>query len=404
MNLTPLSKSTYRTFTACPWKAHAHKNLGFTFRSGPAAGLGIEVHLLIAQVLQGRLTRDEAQQRASSIEAAELIARALGNDPIGSDRDQLVEQYVAIDEHGNLTSTNPDDIPETTVAHGRVDRIVPNFNNELLVMEWKTGHVYTDDPFERHLYAGLLARALFPGAPKIRFIREYIRTGKRADWVYTFNQAGTTVSIQGPKGRPKTMHDDDGPFVSYLRAIARRIETTAPQATPGKHCTNWCGDPCQFLGAECPLASPVRAMIDDKVESTWQSSSSDVLGSIAENPEFKIIPDQASWAWNGVMQLEQFVSRVKKRLKEWARDNGPIQVGDNRYGWAPGIENVVDAEYALQFMLDANLPMESMCKAVNISKTSIAKLPREFHHVKEALMTLAVTTRQGKPKFDLLKS
>lgn len=399
MNLTPLSKTTHRTFCVCPWKAHAHKNLGFPHHSGPAADIAVEVRLLLAQVLEGTLTHGEAHQKATSTEIAGLVARTLAADPASHTVPQMVRQYVAIDKRGCLVSSDPKTVPENACAHGYLDRIVPDWNGELLVVEWKTRHVEQDDPFSRHLHAGLLARALFPKALKVRFVREYVRTGKRPSWLYTFNQDGTEVCIQGPRGRPKRMHDDQGPLQAYLQAVVRRIEATAPEPFPGEHCTNWHGAPCQFLGRECPAESPVLALIDADVASESHQASSEVLQSMATDPDYVITPEQASWAWTGVSQLEQMVSRVKKRLKAWARDNGPIRVGEDRFGWTNRTENVVDAVYALGFMLKAGVPLEAICTSITMSRTSIGRLPGEYDHIREALMAIAVTTRQGKPTF-----
>lgn len=403
MKLVPLTSSAYRTFTLCPWKAHAHNNLGFALASSPETRLDFEVRHLLARILRGTLTLEEARHRGASGEAVDLVARALADDPIPLDADQLVEQFVAIDECGQMVSVDPDNISERAVAAGYIDRMVPSHEGELVVVRWQTGQVQPDDPFERHLTAGLLARSLFPDAGTVRFIAHNIPTGSHSTWVYTFGDEDTSVAVQGPRGRPSIMRDEEGPLVAYLRAILKRIEAAHAKPAPGDHCTNWNGSACQFLAAECPLAPSVPAVVDEFVQPAWQRSSAGTLRSIAVDPNFEILAEHASWAWNGVLQLEHFVGQVKKRLKTWALDNGPIHVGDDRYGWGAKNENVVDAVYALQFMLDKKLPLDALCKAVNISKTSLERLPKEFHHIKTALLTTAVTAQQGKPRFGLME-
>ena len=76
---------------------------------------------------------------------------------------------------------------------------------------------------------------------------------------------------------------------------------------------------------------------------------------------------------------------------------------DDRYGWAAKTENVVDTVGALQFMLDADVPLETICQAINISKSSIERLPKEYHHIKQALLGTAVTPKEGKPRFGLME-
>ncbi len=403
MKLVPLSSRTYRTFIMCPWKAHAYENLGFSRGSSSESELDFGVHHLLGQALRGRLTPEEALRSGTSIEAADIVVRALADDPIPLNAEQLVGQYVAIDERGRLVSTDPDDISEKAVAHGYLDRIVPNHGDDMVVVKWKTGQDNLDDAFERHLTAGLLARALFPDSHKVRFIRHHIPTGSCSYWVYSFDDGGSSVSVQGPRGRPSLLHDENGPMVAYLRAVLRQIEATQAKPAPGDHCANWNGLPCRFLAAECPLSAPVQEIMDQCIQPPWHGSSAETLRSIAVDPCFDIRSEHASWAWNGVLQLEHFVSQVKRRLKDWAKDNGPIHVGDDRYGWAEKTENVVDAVYALQYMLDRNLPLDTICKAVNISKTTIERLPKGFHHIRQALLATAVTERRGKPRFGLLQ-
>ncbi len=403
MKLAPLSSRIYRMFTVCPWKAHAHMNLGLAPHSGPAADPDFEVRHVLAEALRGRLTLQEARQRAGSPEVADLVSQAMSDDPIPPDAEQLVEQYVAVDECGRLVTTDPDSISEKVVAHGFLDRIVLHQGREMAVTAWTTGRDRHDDVFERHLCGGLSARALYPDIRIVRFIKHNIRTGRRSAWVYRFNDRGTSVSIQGPRGRPSVLHDEDGPLVAHLRALVRRIQATESRPVPGDHCTDWNGSRCRFLAAECPLGPAVSSVLDEYVRPVSKDSSTETLRRIASDPDFHILPEQASWAWNGVLQLEHFVGQIKKRLKAWAGENGPIHVRDDRYGWAAKTENVVDTVGALQFMLDADVPLETICQAINISKSSIERLPKEYHHIKQALLGTAVTPKEGKPRFGLME-
>ncbi|MFH1118083.1 MAG: hypothetical protein V1792_29530 [Pseudomonadota bacterium] len=403
MRLVPLSSDTYRIFTVCPWKAHAHNNLGFAPEPGPASDPSLEVRHLLGHALRGRLTPEQALQRGASREAADLLARTLADDPVPVGAEQLIDQYAAVDEYGRLVTTDPDSVSERVVAHGTVDRIVLHGNGEMSVTAWTSGYNRSEDPFERHLCAGLLARALFPDTRVVEFIKHDIRTAVRSSWVYTFHGRGSSVSVQGPRGRPSLLHDEDGPLVAYLIAVLRRIEAAEPKPLPGEHCLDWNGSRCRFLAAECPLGPSVSAVIDGEIRPMGQDSAALSLRGIASDPDVEILPDQASWAWNGVLQLEHFLGRVKKRLKTWAEENGPIHVGDDRYGWASKTENVVDTTAALQFMLDAKMPLEAVCQAINISKTSIERLPKQFHHIRQALLGTAVTPRQGKPRFGLME-
>lgn len=77
MNLSPLSKSTWQTFEKCPWKAHAHKNLGLESIAGPAAEAGKEAHSLIEQIIKGEISPEDAMASASDPEIADWVQTAL---------------------------------------------------------------------------------------------------------------------------------------------------------------------------------------------------------------------------------------------------------------------------------------------------------------------------------------
>lgn len=82
MYLQPLSKSTYSTFEKCPWKAHAHKNLGIPSKSSPAAELGVKAHELIAAILKKEISQDDIDIFAETDDIAEMTRAAFLYFPI----------------------------------------------------------------------------------------------------------------------------------------------------------------------------------------------------------------------------------------------------------------------------------------------------------------------------------
>jgi hypothetical protein len=82
MFLQPLSKSTYSTFEKCPWKAHAHKNLGIPSESSPAAELGVKAHELIAAILKGEISKEDIDVFAEDNDIAEMTRAAFIYFPI----------------------------------------------------------------------------------------------------------------------------------------------------------------------------------------------------------------------------------------------------------------------------------------------------------------------------------
>jgi hypothetical protein len=102
--------------------------------------------------------------------------------------------------------------------------------------------------------------------------------------------------------------------------------------------------------------------------------------------------------------MDHFLTEATHRIEEWSKTNGNIDIGGHRYGWKNTNTNDVDTEFVLEQLIKADIPLEDIAKVVNISKTSIAKLPKKkYGDLRDTLETFGVSTVAGKPRFGELK-
>ncbi len=390
MKLDPLSKSTYKNWLKCPWKAHAHKNLGFVDVSGPAALMGIEFHYLLAEVLAGRMTLEQAIAAASTKEIGWWLENTWQWLPFLPDQPLLLEEHIEIDKKGKRLGRED---KGKGIAHGILDVIVEENPDEILVVDWKSGRWIADDPFERHNYAGLLAHAAFPKARVIKFQLNFVRFQSTLESVYTFEDE-RNVHILEPGGKEVRLYDQKGPLLAWIGSIRNRIRQTKCEPRPGAHCTNWYGRPCIFNGYECPLSENLPAVMDDFV-----LTNDPVAALKAIKNQEDITPANAGLALQAIHQMQSVLERVEGQIKDWSKEHGDFAVGQSRYGWGKRKKYEVDKEYVLRTLFEANLTYNEIAKAVNISKSSIDKLPASFADLKEAIEALGINELDGTPSF-----
>ncbi len=404
MILKPLSKSAYATFALCPFKAHAHKNLGFERPSNFLAMNGKLIHSLREKIDNGELTLDAAKSLTTDPETANLLEKAVKNDPFSGDQyEKLSETHVKIDDQGQWVETD-----EEAASYGYLDKVV-FLPEELLVEDLKTGRHEYDDIFERHLYAGLLAKAAQPDYDRIRFVRYYCRSGNRLEYLYEWKSRkdGTSALYvtdpAGKKSRVRGRHAN--PLVIYLQGILKKIERTLPRPRPGSHCRNWFGAPCSFRGNVCPLTDRLPQIVS--VESETNHAAPLLKYSFLaflknSDPEniLKMSPHLASGAYEAVLQMEAGIKEVEKKLKSWSEVNGPIHAHGESYGWDFRKDLQIDKEQALEILFSNNLDIPDIARAVNISRSSVEKLPKAMNDIKQQI--LASSRIQLKKSFGLL--
>lgn len=395
MILSPLSKSTWSTFEKCPWKAHAHKNLGMPSEAGPAAEMGVVVHDIIAKVLKGEVSLSSVDIISPSDEATDLVKRYTLFDDF-KDNQLFVEERAMVDEFGKKT-----ELECQAIIHGFLDVFWRESAEVARFKDWKTGRWEQWNPFESHVYA-LATRASFPGVTKVKAELCFLRSGNSIVTEYEW-QENDRLCLVTQNGKTSQLWSEKDPILEYVLVRIDQILVTDPEPRPGSHCSNWYGKPCQFFGKECPLTPKEDLMRQTMPVLSTGSRYAKALGVLLKGD--KVTPMVASDGLYAVQQMKQIVSQAEDRIKEWSRDNGPIAVGKSYYGWKSILEYKVDIPFVIQTLMDHNVPFEDWGRVVNVSKTSIGRLPkREYGEVRSLLETFAVEPAKGKERFVELKS
>lgn len=443
----PCTKSFWSDCQQCPWKAFQHKVHKIKSRTTKGAWIGRATHSKVTNIRRGRLILDQfmadpaffLDSRLLDVhdEIAEMVQRAFTSDPIvltETEKERvLYEQYFAIDDRAQPGKEHREDYhdqesiwPPPTVtkknlresfANGALDRLILRDNGSVIVDDLKTERGQSDNIFERILYV-LGAKATYPGATVVTFGRHYLRTGTYVEWKYEFqNEKGKHTCIETTPEGEKITHGPFGqnPLLVYLKDFVTKIEQMEPRATPGPHCESWYGEPCQFLGNECPAAEELPAVIQTSLLDTAEPPGpvdaetlckSEFLKAIAQRREgFVLTKEQAAWAYSAFIQFQGFTKALEAAIKEWSRDNGTFRVGATDYGWFTVPENAVDRECALSEML-RSMTVEEIAGVISISKSSInTKISkRKYPELREFLLSMAVSEVDSKPKFGALKN
>lgn len=395
MLLQPLSKSTYTNFLRCPWKAHAHKNLGIPSISGPAAIFGVKTHELIAAVLLGQVKFDEIDIYAESDEMAEMTRFAVSYLTAFVGPDLFVEQYALVGPNGKLI-----DMESMAMSHGYLDALFRESAARARFWDWKTGRFEAWNEMESHLYA-LAARAFFPGITEVVAELVFLRSGNVLQTTYQWEDDNTICLVTKPDGSQHQLWSETDPILEYVLVRIDEILATKPEPRPGSHCRNWYGQPCQFFNKECPLFSRPD-MERNLPEIVVNPSYAQALASVLRGEE--IDESLASKGLFAVEQMEEFLAHAKDRIKDWSRKNGPITVGKTKYGWSRTVESEVDLPFVINTLMEFDVPLEDWGKILSVSKTSIKHLPkREYPEVRSLLDSFAITPKPGKPKFGEIK-
>lgn len=228
----------------------------------------------------------------------------------------------------------------------------------------------------------------------------------------TVATGGMIEVIETGPDRTKLAHRfGEEPFLAYVKHAIAKLQRTPEDPTPGPHCQSWHGEPCQFVGTDCPAGKAVGEIAEETLglptkvgadETTLTAFA--LLSEIANNKEFELTPELTSWALTGSLQMDGFLKKVMKRLKAEIRKTGPVPVGNVKYGWFTKKKSIVDKVFALKTMLRAKVPTEDIASAISLSRTSINDMPKRLGSVRSILQRLAIREVDGNPEFGVLDS
>jgi hypothetical protein len=395
MRLDPLSKSTYSKWLWCPWFAHAQKNLKLPSVSGPAAERGKETHGLIEGVIKGELDFQDIPKKASDEEIAAWAQRAFSFH-LPSASEMLIEQHVMIDKNGVMV-----DRESNAMLHGYLDVMWKETEKTARFIDWKTSKWQQWNDFESHLYA-LGVKATFPEATKVIAELCFLRTGDIIRTEYEWQDNDSFCIITMNDGQEDILWAERNPLLDYFSIRIDKIHATDPLPRPGRHCMKWYGNPCQYLGQECPLTQDKALINLAAKELADPARYTKALRHILKGD--RLTKEIAGDGLYAIQQHKQLLAIAETAVQDWSRENGPIKIGNTNYGWKKGKSNKVDVPFVIQTLLDHEIPIEEWSKVMSISKNSIGRLSKkQYKETREVLDTLAIKTVPGEERFTEIK-
>lgn len=410
MECDVISKSTYQGALTCAWRQDQFTNHHIKSISSPPARRGNKAHKYKAKIDRGEMDFEEAEAQlmndpdGDGPEVVDLVQGAINADPImasitDDERKSLeIEKWRAVDSSGKAVSNRA-----KAVIHGYIDRSYLRADGTVVVDDLKTGWMEADFALERYFYVAL-AMGRFPDAKKIQFAYLYARTGHYPVWTYHVKSKGEIVETT-PDEKYQEHKFRKNPFVVYAENALEKVRGLPVVPTPGPHCENMYGAPCQFLGKECPLAQQTAQVTEKAIEkATGQPSPTfEMLQGIIDGK----VTDKESVekALAGQMQMQAWLKSLDAAIKAWSQANGLIQLGNDQYGWFSVPENDVDKAFALSEMLRSEMTVEEIAHVVSIAKTSLDNKisKRKYPLLREGLLKMAVSQVDSKPKFGLIK-
>jgi hypothetical protein len=366
--LFPLSKTSYGVFQKCPWHLYATKILGLKDGDSAAASAGRQVHDWRAKILSGATDYESTLAEISDPEVSGLLAQTIAKSVYSDVLDQKLEQHY-----------------QNELVHGYIDRSGRLNNSRLFVEDLKTGRWELDDPMERDIYSVLVwDNDATPETEDLMFVYFYCRSGQHYEHIYN-------------------REDIDTARERIAQAITE-IAEASPDPNPGAHCLSWYGQPCAFHGQECPLSADVPALIDATLP--VEMAAIGLAFMAIYRGELEVIPPSiASFALQGVQQVQAAAKIVEETLKNWSDENGPIEIGEDKFGWNPVSDYDVDKTFALQAMLSSDMPIDEIAKIVNLSKTAIERISkRRYPDLRQSILDLAISQTDGtKRRFGRIK-
>jgi RecB family exonuclease len=204
-----------------------------------------------------------------------------------------------------------------------------------VIVDWKTNREVPQTvakDLQLRTYGWGLRQALYPEVQEVLLRLHFLRYGKERE-----------VMLES---------QDLAEVPDELEARIRTIEADKNyDPTPGSFC-GLCG-----VTPHCPVMSQALAPIEVLAPTTRE---------------------QAEKTASLLLTLQKMEKELAARLKEWVKENGPVQVGDMIYGPARVVSYDLNAQAVVQVLLEAGLEKESIWPLLNLTKTSLEKGLKKF--------------------------
>lgn len=237
-----------------------------------------------------------------------------------------------------------------------------HFRQEALgvIVDWKTNRAMpqtVEKDLQLRTYGWGLKQALYPDIEEVLLRLHFLRYGKERE---------VLLNSQDLAGVP-----------DELQARIEVIEadhTFTP--TPGSFC-GWCG-----LTAHCPVMA--QALVPAEVMAP-------------------VTREQAGKAASLLLTLQKMEKELTTRLKDWVKENGPIQVGDLVYGPTPVVSYDLDARQIVEALMEAGLRREEIWPLLSMTKTNLEKGLRKLRRRDLLDLALSNAATKGSEKVDFRK-
>jgi hypothetical protein len=371
----PLSKSRFSVWETCPFYASMVYDRGIRPPRSRVAAMGVTLHDFRRGVLTGEYDMGDCLSMLKDKADKDALAASIAMDAF--DKDKIVWQYF---EHDIRINGKGVRVKRRGVLRGILDRFM-DYAGKIIVEDVKFGAFKTDDLFERRSYITLAATLVSPDST-LEFHRVWPRLGERD--VYVYERTGSLYGVR-----------EDGEFIDlwdYLQQCILKVQHASSVPTPGPHCENWYGSPCYFLDS-CPITHHLPASVSPEI-----SALGGDVRRLLSSPEIASLDMSiVRNAYTAALQLKAMIDSIEGKVKEWCEANGDLTIGAKVYGWRESGQTEVDKLFVLRSLLSEGVPVEDIARAVNISASSLAKLPARHKDLRKMLLSMA-TWRTGTKK------
>ncbi len=238
-----------------------------------------------------------------------------------------------------------------------------HFRQEALgvIIDWKTNRAMpqtVEKDLQLRTYGWDLKQALYPDIEEVLLRLHFLRYGKEREVLLT--------------------HLDLAAVPDELKARIEVIEadhTLTP--TPGSFC-GWCG-----VTAHCPVMAQALTPVE-------------VMAPVTR--------EQAQKAASLLLTLQKMEKDLAARLKDWVRENGPIQAGDLVFSSSQATSYDLDPQLVAMTLLEAGLGREEVWPLLSVNKTNLEKGLRKLRRKDLIELALSTGTPRVSEKIEFLKA
>lgn len=113
--------------------------------------------------------------------------------------------------------------------------------------------------------------------------------------------------------------------------------------------------------------------------------------------------EQVEKAASLLLALQKMEKELAARLKDWVRENGPVQVGDLVYGPNAMVSYDLDPRAVVEFLLNEGLEREAVWPLLTLAKTSLEKGLKKLRRQDLLEQALSLGERKESERIDFRK-